>query len=42
MPDKIFNFKNKCKTKRTLRGLTKAQFQFVINLQDQKVQLEHK
>lgn len=42
MPDKIFNFKNKFKIKWKKKGLTKALFQFAINLQDQKVRLEHK
>ena len=42
MPDKISNSKNKFKIRQIMRGLTKAQFRFVINLKDQKVQLELK
>ena len=42
MPDKIINFKNYYKISLIQRDLTKAQFLFVINLQDPKVQQEHK
>ena len=42
MPDKISNFKNKFKIRQTMKGLTKAQFRFAINLKDQKVPQELK